>query len=104
MLSKEQFINAINEVHAVSKYQRGLNNFFRKNGVDGYIFQPDCTATVINILHIIMGEKDKNEWISYFCFELDYGEKWKAGTIKDENDNDIVLQTAENLYELLMRE
>lgn len=104
MLSKEQFINAINEVHAVSKYQRGLNNFFRKNGVDGYIFQPDCTATVINILHIIMGEKDKNEWISYFCFELDYGEKWKVGTIKDENGNDIVLQTAENLYELLMRE
>ena len=60
MLSKEQFINAINDVENVCRYQEGLNNYFRKNNVDGYIFQPDCSSTVIGLLHTIFGEKDKD--------------------------------------------
>lgn len=104
MISKESFVNAIESVCNTWRYQEGLNNYFRKSGVDGYIFQPDCTATVIDLLHTFMGEKDKDEWISYFCFELDFGKKWKEGTIFDENHNEIVLQTTEDLYELLTRE
>ena len=63
LLSKEQFINAINDVENVCRYQEGLNNYFRKNNVDGYIFQPDCSSTVIGLLHTVLGEKDKDEWI-----------------------------------------
>ena len=101
MLSKEQFINAINDVKNVCRYQESLNNYFRKNNVDGYIFQPDCSSTVIGLLHTIFGEKDKDEWIDYFCFELDFGKKWKEGTITEKNGTDIILKTAEDLYNLL---
>ena len=50
LLSKEEFVSAINDVENVYKYQEGLNNFFRKNNVDGYIFSPDCYTTVIKLL------------------------------------------------------
>ena len=104
LLSKEQFINAINDVENVSRYQEGLNNYFRKNNVDGYIFQPDCSSTVIGLLHTILGEKDKDEWIDYFCFELDFGKKWKEGTITEKDGTDIILKTAEDLYNLLEKQ
>ena len=104
MLSKEEFVKAINEVENVCRYQEGLNNFFRKNNVDGYIFQPDCTSTVISLLHTIAGTKDKDEWIDYFCFELDFGKKWKEGVITEKDGTDIILKTAEDLYNLLEKQ
>ena len=100
-LSKEDFVKAIKDVESVYKYQEGLNNFFRKNNVEGYIFQPDCASTVLRLLHMILGERDKDEWIEYFCFELNFGKKWEPGLIRDDNGLDIVLQTPEDLYDLL---
>lgn len=104
MIDKEQFINAISDVESVYRYQEGLNNYFRKNNVDGYIFQPDCSSTVIGLLHNILGEMDKDGWIDYFCFELDFGKKWKEGTITEKDGTDIVLKTAEDLYNLLEKQ
>ena len=101
MISKKDFIKAIEDVENVWRYHEGLNNYFRKNNVDGYIFQPDCTSTVLRLLHSIAGIKDKDEWIDYFCFELDFGKKWHEGTITNDDGTDIVLKTAEDLYNLL---
>lgn len=50
---------------------------------------------------MILGERDKDEWIEYFCFELNFGKKWEPGLIRDDNGLDIVLQTPEDLYDLL---
>ena len=91
------------DVESVYKYQEGLNNFFRKNNVEGYIFQPDCASTVLRLLHMIFGDKDKNEWIEHFCFELNFGKKWEPGIIRDDNGLDITLQTPEDLYDLLQQ-
>lgn len=102
-LSKEEFVKAMNDVESVYKYQEGLNNFFRKNNVEGYIFQPDCAATVLRLLHMFFDDKDKNEWIEYYCFELNFGKKWEPGIIRDDNGTDIVLQTPEDLYDVLQQ-
>lgn len=101
LLKKEQFVEAIKDIENAQRYQEELNNFFRKNNVDGYIFQPDCTPTVINLLHTIYGVNDKDNWIDYFCFELDFGKKWKKGLITKKNGTDIVLCSPEDLYDLL---
>ena len=101
MISKKDFIKAIEDVENVCRYHEGLNNYFRKNNVDGYIFQPDCTSTVLRLLHSIAGIKDKDEWIDYFCFELDFGKKWHEGMITNDDGTDIILKTAEDLYNLL---
>ena len=59
------------------------------------------TLASIKILHKLFEEKDVDEWISYFCFELDFGKKYKEGCIKDENGKDIPLATSDDLYTIL---
>ena len=102
-ISKEEFIKAIEDVKTVSKYHEGLNNFFRKNNVQGYIFQPDCCDTVLRLLHNVFSEGDKDKWIEYFCFDLNYGKKWEQGSIRDKYGKEIVLQTSEDLYKLISK-
>lgn len=102
IISKEDFIDAINDVMEVNDYQTGLNKYFREHDVDGYIFQPDCICTVIRLLHMAFGTLDDDEWISYFCFEMDFGRKWKPGTIAGRDGTDLRLSSAEELYDYLV--
>lgn len=102
VITKEYFSEIMESIKKTYKYQEGLNNYFSKNGVDGYIYQPDCIDTTIKLLHKIFGEKDIDEWISYFCFELDFGRKYKEGMVKDEFGKDIPLSTFDDLYKLLI--
>lgn len=101
IVSKKIFIEIIEEVQKSYDYQERLNNFFDKNGVDGYIYQPDCICATIKLLHYIFGEKDIDEWISYFCFELDFGRKYKDGLVLDKDGKNISLATIDDLYNLL---
>ena len=101
IITKEYFNEIMESIKNTYKYQEGLNDYFSKNGVDGYIYQPDCIDTLMKLLHNIFGEKDKDEWISYFCFELDFGRKYKDGIIKDEFGKDIHLSSYDDLYTLL---
>lgn len=101
IISKEYFNEIMENVKNTYKYQEGLNDYFSKNGADGYIYQPDCIDTTMKLLHNIFGEKDINEWISYFCFELDFGRKYKEGLVKDEFGKNIPLATFDDLYVLL---
>lgn len=102
MITKEEFVTIINEVEQVSKYSDNLNTFLHNNNVQGYLFQPNCTETTLRLLHLIFKQADVDEWISYFCYELNFGKKWKEGTVKDRDGADIKLQTAEDLYTLLV--
>lgn len=101
IITREYFNEIMESIKKTYKYQEGLNNYFSKNGVDGYIYQPDCIDTTMKLLHKLFKEKDINEWISYFCFELDFGKKYKEGLVKDEFGKDIPLATFDDLYTLL---
>lgn len=104
VLSKEEFIEIINDLKEVSDYHQGLNKFFRDHNVDGYIFQPDCSCSVIRLLHLIFGPADTEEWIEKYCFTLNYGRKWKTGMFMEEYGTDIRLSAPEELYSLLTGE
>lgn len=101
ILTKETFIEIMEDIQKSHDYQEGLNDYFKKHDVDGYIYQPDCLSSSLKLLHLIFAEKDINEWISYFCFELDFGRKYKDGMVTDENGKNISLATVEDLYILL---
>ena len=101
LITKDFFTEIMESVKKTYKYQEGLNDYFAKNGADGYVYQPDCIDTTIKILHRIFGEKDVDELISYFCFELDFGKKYKEGLIKDGYGKNISLATFDDLYTLL---
>lgn len=100
-LSKTEFIEIIEDVKKANDYQTGLNQYFKAHDTDGYIFQPDCSCTVINLLHLFFGELDCEEFISLFCFELDFGRKWKPGMVTAVNGTDLKLSNAEELYDYL---
>lgn len=100
-LSKSDFIRCINDLKKIEEFHDGMDKLFKKHDVDGYFYPPDCTDTVVYLLHKIFGEKDFEEWIDYFIFSLGYGKNWKPGLIKDKDGNDIPLQTPEQLYDIL---
>lgn len=100
VITREVFKKVLEDAQQVNDYQVGLNNFFRKHNADGYIFQPDCMSSLLELLHLFF-EKDSDEWISYFCFELDFGRKYKDGMITDKNGKNIQLKTIDDLYDLL---
>jgi hypothetical protein len=62
-------------------------------------FTDEIVDSVIDLLEAHF--EDEDEWITYWMFELDFGSKWKNGTITDDKGNDIKLQTIEDLYEVL---
>lgn len=102
-LSKDEFIDVINDVKKSITYQNGLNNYFRKNEVDGYILQPDCVATTLRLLHLIFDNADADNIIERFCLELDFGRKWKPGIITTKDGASIELKSPDDLYDHLCK-
>ena len=101
LISKEDFVEVMDDLKNVNNYQEGLNKYFREHDVDGYIFQPDCACSVMKLLHLIFEEADSDEWINYFCFELDFGRKWEPGIISGKDGEPIDLSTPQALYDYL---
>lgn len=101
MVDKKLFIEVLDDAKKTEDYQSWLNKQLRKNGAEGYIFQPNCVDAVIKLLHNSFKEFDRDDMISYFCFELDYGRKWEPGMV-ERNNKDIVLSTPEDLYNYLI--
>lgn len=101
-LTKDSFVSIINNVKKVMDYDKALNKLFEKYSVDGYLHQPDCMCDTISLLHIIFGDCDKDEWISYFCFELDFGRNYEDGKVINKDGATIDLSTADKLYDFLM--
>lgn len=102
MIGREEFLHALNDVCRAVDYEDRLNDFIYNNATEGYVIQPNCATTVVKLLHEVFGEADRDEWIDYWCWELNFGRKWKSGMVRDSHGNDVRLQTADDLYDLLM--
>lgn len=101
ILSKEKFVKYIKDIQTVVEYESGLYDFLTKHKVGGYIFQPNCIDTVIDLLNTIFGESDNDGWINYFVWELNFGKEYKDGMVLNSESKPIRLDTAERLYDFL---
>lgn len=101
ILSKEKFIATINGLKDYDVFENELNDLIRKHG-EGYVILSDVSFLLINTLEKMY--EDDNGWISYFCYELEFGRKYKPGMIKESNGDEIKLQTPEDLYNFLINE
>ena len=95
MISKEDFCKSIEKykeilLKADELYKLGI----RLDIVNDY----EC------LIHNILEDtfKDESDWFCYFCFDLDFGRKYKDGMITDSDGNNISMNNAEELYEILM--
>ena len=47
VVSKEVFCEIIENLKTVDEYHKGLNSYFEKSGVQGFLYSPDSTASTI---------------------------------------------------------
>lgn len=98
LINKEIFISAIKTLQEMHNEENKIMETFR--------IEPEwvCGEWIYNyfkLIQKIIKPYDESDWLGYFCYELNFGERWKPGTITEEDGTDIKLQTPEDLYELL---
>lgn len=101
VIKKDEFVKIIEDIQKSDMYAEKLNSFFKKEKIDGYIYQPNCVDTSLRLLHLLLEEYDKSDLIETFCVDLDFGKKWKEGSVTTKDGVDIKLKTIEDLYDAL---
>lgn len=67
-LSEEQFCECIDEILNVHQYHKDLNKLFEKYKINGCIYPPDCTSTLVKLIKLIMGVPDNVTLLEDYCF------------------------------------
>ena len=101
IMSKESFCRVMDNYKSMFDFTDEMNDLFDKYKMDGNIYPPMCTETVIDLLEFIFN--DENRWIKYWIWELGFGADYEDGDVKDEHGEVIPLKTTEDLYDLLVR-
>lgn len=97
--SKEQFVKILKEIEDANRKRDRINDVIGENCIDGFLFYHMLDGTILDYLKEVF--YDDSDAIGYFAFELDYGKKWAPGMIT-ANGDDVPMQTAEQLYDLLV--
>lgn len=97
---KELFLKLIHGIQRQYSFFDAINTVLAEYGSDGYILPSDQDYLLIYLLEHIFHD-DENQWITYFLFDLDFGSKYKDGSVMME-DRMVPLRTPEDLYALLM--
>lgn len=101
IMSKESFCKVMDNYKSMFNFTDEMNELFDKYEADGNIYPPMCTETVISLLEFIFNDKDR--WIYYWTFELDFGKDYEDGWVTQKDGTIIPLKTAEDLYDLLVK-
>ena len=97
MISKNNFINYLAKLEKTNKIYDAINEAGKE--LDMFeIYDCEYSTVIIDILQEVFN--DESEWITYFIYDLDFGEKWRKGCVTD-NGEDVPLRNAGDLYDLL---
>ena len=104
-MTKELFIATINSIQKQIEIDRKNSSILQEMFPDDSIYCGYNNSELFNALNKILKEsmKDEYDWIDYFMYELDFGEKYYDGCVLDKDKSIIDLSTAENLYEFLIK-
>lgn len=99
MLSKKEFVKAINNIQETMKFMNKFENLL------GCTINKDfCISETIFLLEKLMNAPLNHTFgsdIQYFIFELNFGKSYKEGMIKD-GEKIIDFSTAGKLYDYLV--
>jgi len=104
MFTQEEFVKYINAHKAnyerTCKFTDAIALAF--DGFPVYQLDDILTASYVDMLKVIMKDTTRDSWIEYFIYELDYGVKYKEGSIIEKDGTFIDLSTPEKLYDFLI--
>ena len=98
-MNKKQFNEILSKLVVIKKDEDNLNEAFQK-------FEPDWNRIsfgryeilVVKALKLAM--EDKEEWISYWVYDLNCGKDAKKNSVTVKGKN-IPIKTIDNLYDLI---
>lgn len=107
IISKEKFVEIINRLKSYDELQDKINDLFRDNIDNKENDFANAGSICIGHESVVVYLLEKmfdTDMISYWIYELDYGEKYEEGCVLDENMNEIDLSMAEKLYDYLVQD
>ena len=106
MIKKDLFVQTINFIRDRNDAMAKINKVFTEEFEDS-VFYPyfKYDNQLIKVLAASFDYDDDvmYDWISYYCFELDFGRKHTLGCV-EEHGKPIPLGTPEELYDFLFEE
>lgn len=103
MITYEEFEKLMETFKNICSKEEALDDALHNMSPDfGGFYQEDVHDIILKMLEILVNDND--QWISYYIYELNWGNDWKKGTVTDKNGNDIPLKTYGDLYALLEEE
>lgn len=103
-MKKETFVQAINTIEKQMKLDVEISESL------GRAFPNAHTANLLPENHIIIEAfmdllrdemDDKDDWIGWFCYEIDFGERSDNLGAFDMDGNKIKIENAEDLYDMI---
>lgn len=74
-----------------------LPNDLSPTGYDNHYL----TNAIMKVLQEATGDTNAHSWIEYYCYDLDFGRKYKDGCATDKDGLSIPLNTPEDLWNLV---
>jgi hypothetical protein len=104
-ISKKLFIETINTIQKQIEYDRKCGEAFEVILPNDFITGYDnnlLISQLIKILEIATNDSERDGWIGYFIWELEFGKQYKDGCVTFEEKN-IKLKTPSDLWDLLTK-
>lgn len=88
------------ELIVLKKYEQGVDEALKKFCPDfNYVCFDRYERLIVSLLTIAMN--DKYNWISYWLYDLDCGNKARPNTVKEKTGKNIPCKTIKDLYNLI---
>ena len=107
MISKKEFVEIIERLKNYNDLQDKIDDLFKSNidnkEMDFMNAGSICIGHESVVVELLENMFD-TDMISYWIYELDYGERYEEGCVLDENMNNIDISTEEKLYDYLVQD
>lgn len=95
-----RYIESIKMVQDVENKLMGISSDVRaKSKSEFVLYYPSLITEVIELLGKIVG--DKNNWIDYYIWDLDFGKQSDFLQVNDADGNTIPLNTTKDLWDII---
>ena len=102
MISKKQILkDTITFLKARKVAQREYQEAFEKFYEDSYapMVEGECESVIVELLETFLGDESGD--ISYWIYELNFGEDATEDTLEDKDGTPIPIKTIDDLYNLI---